>query len=202
MSEYYLVHHGIKGQKWGKRNGPPYPLGASDHSASEKKAGWRNSLTENKQGSSKNKKNGLSDRQKTALKVGVGVVGAATVAAGAYYVSKQLGVNAHFSSKDIQRSLDMGKYAMPKMLARSNERAINQLDQTIRSKQKTVSQINNAIARGAYSNLRTEKDLNRAIDKSTSINRELVSLYKKREGITDKQRRAYIEELTKMLKEL
>ena len=22
----YLVHHGIKGQKWGKRNGPPYPL--------------------------------------------------------------------------------------------------------------------------------------------------------------------------------
>ena len=25
-SESYLVHHGIKGQKWGKRNGPPYPL--------------------------------------------------------------------------------------------------------------------------------------------------------------------------------
>lgn len=36
--EYYLYHHGILGQRWGKRNGPPYPLGASDHSASEKKA--------------------------------------------------------------------------------------------------------------------------------------------------------------------
>ena len=24
----YLAHHGVLGQKWGKRNGPPYPLGA------------------------------------------------------------------------------------------------------------------------------------------------------------------------------
>lgn len=40
----YLSHHGILGQKWGKRNGPPYPLGVGDHSASEKKAGWKQSL--------------------------------------------------------------------------------------------------------------------------------------------------------------
>ena len=39
-----LCHHGILGMKWGKKNGPPYPLGAGDHSASEKKAGWRKSL--------------------------------------------------------------------------------------------------------------------------------------------------------------
>lgn len=40
----FLAHHGVKGQKWGVRNGPPYPLDAEDHSASEKKAGWQKSL--------------------------------------------------------------------------------------------------------------------------------------------------------------
>lgn len=39
-----LKHHGILGQKWGKKNGPPYPLSPEKHSASEKKAGWENSL--------------------------------------------------------------------------------------------------------------------------------------------------------------
>jgi hypothetical protein len=42
--ELELYHHGVAGQKWGKKNGPPYPLSASAHSASEKKAGWRKSL--------------------------------------------------------------------------------------------------------------------------------------------------------------
>ena len=52
MNDFYVItptngdiqHHGILGQKWGRRNGPPYPLDGSDHSAAEKKAGWRSSL--------------------------------------------------------------------------------------------------------------------------------------------------------------
>ena len=40
----YLMHHGILGMKWGSRNGPPYPLGSEDHSASEKKAGYKKSI--------------------------------------------------------------------------------------------------------------------------------------------------------------
>ena len=42
MSQYFikrdnrsLKHYGIKGQSWGKRNGPPYPLKGGDYSESE-----------------------------------------------------------------------------------------------------------------------------------------------------------------------
>lgn len=85
----YLVHHGIKGQKWGVKNGPPYPLGASDHSASERKAGWKSSI--NKNDAKKNeKKNGLhlTDKQKKLLKIGAAVAVTALVAYGGYRLYK------------------------------------------------------------------------------------------------------------------
>ena len=34
----YLIHHGIKGQTWGTRNGPPYPLDSGQKSSAEKYA--------------------------------------------------------------------------------------------------------------------------------------------------------------------
>lgn len=40
-----IYHHGIAGQKWGQRNGPPYPLSDGAHSPSEKKKGWKSSLS-------------------------------------------------------------------------------------------------------------------------------------------------------------
>ena len=61
--ELELYHHGILGQRWGKKNGPPYPLGASDHSASEKRAGWRQSLAERRTAKSYERKLNKLDRQ-------------------------------------------------------------------------------------------------------------------------------------------
>ena len=36
LDQNYLSHHGILGQKWGKKNGPPYPLSSNQHSMAEK----------------------------------------------------------------------------------------------------------------------------------------------------------------------
>lgn len=33
----YLMHHGIKGQKWGVENGPPYPLNSDISTGSKLK---------------------------------------------------------------------------------------------------------------------------------------------------------------------
>ena len=97
----YLRHHGILGQKWGKLNGPPYPLGASDHSASEKKAGWRKSLDKPSRSKHtkgrrykpsnadiKEKRHGLTDKQKRAIKIGATVAATALVTYGTYRLVK------------------------------------------------------------------------------------------------------------------
>lgn len=87
-SEEYMEHHGILGMHWGRKNGPPYPLGSGDHSASEKKAGWRKSLGKGSVTSNKQKKSGLTDKQKRAIKIGATVAATALAAGGAYYLYK------------------------------------------------------------------------------------------------------------------
>jgi len=94
---YELYHHGIRGQKWGERNGPPYPLGVNDHSAAERRAGYQKSIkggskSEREYSRSKNTNNNETAtresehnksflaRHKKAI-IAAGVVGASFVAA-------------------------------------------------------------------------------------------------------------------------
>ena len=91
ISHSALVHHGIKGMKWGKRNGPPYPLDASDHSAAEKKA----NNGRYSQGVKQNRKK-LTDEEraekirkiKKGIAIGAGITGAAALTAGGIYLAK------------------------------------------------------------------------------------------------------------------
>lgn len=78
----YLIHHGILGQKWGVKNGPPYPLEARNHSASEKKAGWQKSLDKSSGRSDNTKRTKV--KQNRAVKIGTNAAVAALSIYGIY----------------------------------------------------------------------------------------------------------------------
>ena len=96
-SDEYLKHHGILGMKWGKKNGPPYPIGVSAHSQSEKKAGWRKSLDKDSS-TEDNKRKGLSDKQKKAIKIGVAVAVTALATYGTYRLAKSGKLDPYIAS--------------------------------------------------------------------------------------------------------
>lgn len=59
----YLQHHGIEGQQWYHKNGPPYPIEPGKHSAAEKRA-MKKDLKWVKKNESKIKKKAYSQSKK------------------------------------------------------------------------------------------------------------------------------------------
>ena len=91
----YLAHHGIDGQKWGKRNGPPYPLDYEQHSAEQKKKNPKSELNNyaNNNPKDSNKNKALSDRAKMLIAAGLFVGGGAA----AYCVVRNKNINSDFT---------------------------------------------------------------------------------------------------------
>lgn len=154
-----LYHHGIKGQKWGKRNGPPYPLDVEDHSSSEKKAGWRTSLnnsvitttTTNKssndaQNNTKTKKKfkfKLTDKQKKYLKIGAAVAIAGLAVYGAYKYSDKIKEFKKGVEKGIEKGLE--KKGIEKAIQKKVSEELkkeNKLSQAEEFKKDTLLKIN------------------------------------------------------------
>ena len=64
----YLEHHGILKQKWGVRNGPPYPLDYDDHSAAQKKANPKSELNNYENNNATSKTEALNKKEKAEKK--------------------------------------------------------------------------------------------------------------------------------------
>lgn len=111
ISKNYLEHHGILGQKWGKKNGPPYPLDEKQHSSAEKKAGWKKSLKvsgSKSEGTNRNHK--LTDEQKAQIKKALKVGAVAASTALAVYGTYKLGTSGQFA-----KAISTGKKALSKI---------------------------------------------------------------------------------------
>ncbi len=129
MSQYdFLYHHGILGQKWGvrrfqKENGSMTSAGKKryakyiDNDNSSKQKQIKRPEETNKSDDNRiNSKHTLSDRQKTAIKVGAAAVGTAIIAIGAYKLYK---------SGKLDKLIDKGKDKIEEL---KNKKANNKIE--------------------------------------------------------------------------
>lgn len=85
-TDLYLQHHGIKGQSWGERHGPPYPLDYESHTSKQIRENPSSRL-------GKKKPLKLTDKRKKYIKIGAGVLAATAVGVGAYMLYKKYGAS-------------------------------------------------------------------------------------------------------------
>lgn len=137
-----LSHHGIAGQKWGHRNGPPYPLNASAHSKAEKEAMASSSksgssdsdVAAGKKFVSSQSKSGWndlsSDEKFTIIELGVATtIVAASVATRKIAVSKEVKrldkkLDDMYENRTIKTMKDIPKLQKP-MTAEQNKDNVN-----------------------------------------------------------------------------
>jgi len=105
MYDYYLYHHGIKGQKWGVRR-------FQNKDGSLTSAGKKHAAEK----ADSKEKTGLSDKQKKAVKIGAAAAGTALAAYGAY---KYAQANPDKIDADSRRPEDMSTQELQQANARA-----------------------------------------------------------------------------------
>lgn len=128
-SHLYIAHHGIKGQKWGVKHGPPYPLDDNQKSYSEKRLS--NEIKVNSQSKSQDRipnksgsvvngaKQFYSDHEKE-IKIGLAVAGTALAVYGAYKLyqnvpMKSYGAFSYATSDPLLETLGRYSDAAPRI---------------------------------------------------------------------------------------
>ena len=165
----YLYHHGIKGQRCGKRNGPPYPLDADDRSAEEKKAvdsdDNKRYNTNTAASKSYKRKIHLTDKQKKL---------ALTIAVGAASIGIMMGISAIVD--------------MPDMSAKNCKALINSID----NNRNLTTKLSKKLANTPISELSDEDSIIKAGTKFTRMTNGKSSIdVLKREKMVDIKYAAY-----------
>ena len=144
-----LYHHGILGQKWGRRNGPPYPLGSERHSVAEKKAGWTKSLS-----SGSGKKSKYKDYEK---------VSESMTDKERNKVNKQ---NIKIAKKNAIRAYKDAKKSAKKVMSYNRKISAGKEDKITKKERKAVETMKIAIDQYDESKIQaTSKLINKTLDK-------------------------------------
>lgn len=182
MNEEYLVHHGIKGQKWGVRR-------FQNADGSLTKAG-RNRYSDS---GSQEKKSGLSDQTKRNIKIAsAAALAIGTVAAATYYVSKHpetIKTVANLAKKKVSdissNAVKAGKEYTVKAFKAGKEAAIEGVKAGYKQTIKTASQgVAIGLTYKALEQMFGRKQAEEAIDKYNAMNKKKKVA---KDVITDKE---------------